>query len=168
MGLSRDWSWPTPKASVATTIWCFSSATVWQLYPCIVPFEVVILVLSLSVILLCTSFLRLPTPNFFGLFSKNSSILAAFLISVSTVFSSRCFSPGSLLESLDKCRSIIFCAEVFNLSDFFLRSAWVPLHSLEASAGSLQPSIAKCSLPTKPLLQQIMSTLWKTVFISSE
>ena len=121
------------------------------------PFELFILALSLSVILL---FLGLPLLP--GLSSLSSIHWLIFLILSRMVLmylfsfsmTSKSFSSTSVLRCFFKIRRIarsIFC--------FFLKnSALVPLHSFDALEGILQPSMANMSLPIKSNSLQIKST----------
>src|SRR5665647_1843755 len=124
----------------------------WPLYPWTTPWEVIIVAESLSVILLCLS---LPAAPILGWFSASHlSISSAFFCNFST---SCCWLELEALspEGSSCSRSVCICsssscatlASIFRL--FLWSSGKVPLHSLEALEGSLQPvSYTHLTLPT--------------------
>src|SRR4030042_4332498 len=120
-----------------------------------VPCEVIINADSLSCTLLLIS---LPCLPIFGPFSGHHlSMRSAFLRSLSICLSLSA-PPDDLLpvfsspspRSTSTCSSTN-CFTFFSIFSFFhLKSFTVPLHSLEAFEGSLQPSTTKNAHPRRP------------------
>src|SRR5208337_2288473 len=137
-----------------------------------VPCEVTINADSLSVTLLLIS---LPCRPIFGPFSCNHlSMHSAFLRSLSICLSLSA-PPDDLLpvssspspRSTSTCSSTN-CFTFFSIFPFFhLKSFTVPLHSLEAFDGSLQPSSAKNVPPRRPSSSQTINTSLNMGLISS-
>src|SRR4029453_2984326 len=106
-------------------------------------------------------------PTFFGVLARNALIFSLFLRSLSSFFCSGSLSapPGARPSRL-RWRRTLLPAAFSHFSCCSLRASCVPLHCLEAWEGSLQPSLAKCSLPSSPSASQYKSTSQNSAMLS--